>query len=82
MIGRERRIERDAEQAALAGRVDGHGQERRRQQRAVLDHAQAAALLTDEQAAVRRELHRRRARQAARDQRFAEARRQRRGVDG
>ena len=72
LVGREVRIEGDAEQAALADGVDGECKKRRRQQRAVLDDAQPAALLGDEEAAVGRELHRGRTRQAARDERFGE----------
>ena len=54
----------DADQAALAGRIDRDGRERRRQQRAVLDDAQRPALLGDEEAAVGRLRERGRARQA------------------
>ena len=52
VVGREVGVEGHAQQAPFAGRVDGHGQERRRQQRAVLDDPQLPALLADEQAAV------------------------------
>src|SRR5687768_14781180 len=41
-------IEGDAEEAALAGGVDGDGDERRGQQRVVLHDAQGATLLADE----------------------------------
>ena len=54
----------DADQAALAGRVDRDGRERRRQQRAVLDDAQRPALLGDEEPPVGRLRERGRARQA------------------
>ena len=58
--GLEIGVERNAEQPALAGGIDPHRQKRRREQRAVLDDAELAALLRDEEAPVRRELHRRR----------------------
>ena len=80
LIGRELRIEGDAEQAALADGADGDRQERRRQQDAVLDDAKAAALLRHEQTPVGRELHGGRTGQAARDERFAESCRDRRGL--
>ena len=63
-VGRERRMQGDADQSALAGRVDGDGRERRRQQRAVLDDAQRPALLGDEETPVGRLRERGRARQA------------------
>ena len=58
VVRRKVRVEGDAEQAALARGVDGEGENGVGEQRAVLDHAQAAALLADEQPAVGRELHR------------------------
>ena len=63
-VGRERRMQGDADQSALARRVDRDGRERRRQQRAVLDDAQRPALLGDEETSVGRLRERGRARQA------------------
>ena len=57
VVGREVRIERDAEQTALARSIHAHGEERLRQQRAVADDAQRAALLRDEHAAIGRDRH-------------------------
>ncbi len=45
-------MEGQAEQARLTGEVDRHRDERRRQHRTVLEHADLAALLDDEQAAA------------------------------
>jgi hypothetical protein len=53
-------IERHTQEAALAKRVDVHGEEGGRQQRAVLDHSQTAVLLANEDPAVGREGYRRR----------------------
>ena len=82
VIHRERRVEGHAEEAALARRVDGYRQERRRQQRTVLDHAQASALLAHEQAPVRRKLHGRWTCEAAGHLRLGESGRQGRGGSG
>ena len=81
---RERGIERHAEQAALARRVDRDGQERRRQERSALDDPQLARLLADEDPAVGGDGKGRRARQGAPDLRLRKAvreghRRKRRG---
>jgi hypothetical protein len=64
LIGREVRIERDAEQAPLTRGVHGEGDERGRQQSAVLDDPERAALLADENAFVGSDRHRRRIRQS------------------
>jgi hypothetical protein len=77
LIGREVRIERDAEQAPLTRGVHGKGDERGRQQSAVLDDPERAALLADEDAFVRSDRHRRRVRQSP-DVRLREASRERR----
>jgi hypothetical protein len=68
----ERRVECDAEQAALAAGVDRDGQERLREQRAVLDHPETTALLGDEQSPVGSERHRRRRGEAGRDRSLGE----------
>ena len=54
--------------------ADGQCKKGSRQQHAVLDDAQPAALLADEEPAVGRELHRGRARETAGDERFSESR--------
>ena len=77
MIGRKGGVERNADQAALAGGIDGQADERRRQKMAgIVDHAQAAALLGHEDPSVGRQLHRRRSIQAGSEHRLAEAWRQ------
>src|SRR5215204_2024648 len=50
-------IESDTKQTAFATRIDIQRDERRRQKDTILNHAQAAALLANEDAAVRRDLH-------------------------
>jgi len=72
-VSREFRIERDAEQAAFARRIDCHRQKRRRQQHAAFDYAETPPLFADEEPTVRRNLHRGWTCQAARDDGFGEA---------
>ena len=72
MVGRETWVERDAEEPALACGRNRQRDERRREERAVLDDAELPGLLGDEQPAVRRELHGRRAGQTIGDQGFGE----------
>ncbi len=79
-IRREIRIERDAQKAALSARIDGDGQERGRQQRAILDDTQLPALLAHEQAAIRSERHRGRIRQPGDERLVREAARHGRGL--
>ncbi len=57
IVAREARIESDTEQSAFAVWIDVQREKRRREQRTVLDHTQASALLADEDTAVRRDLH-------------------------
>src|SRR6266850_3569389 len=68
------RIERDPEQPTLSGRIHSQSRERRREKRAVLDHSQRPALLSDKEAPIRSEFHRRRIRQTAGDERVLELR--------
>ena len=56
-VGLEVRVEGDADEPALAGRVDGQRHERGRQEGAALDDAEGAALLGDEDSAVRGDGH-------------------------
>jgi hypothetical protein len=70
----EVRIERDAEQAALAHGIDADRDERCRQQDTVLDDAKLTILLADEDPAIRREGHGCRAGDPARDKRLGEPR--------
>jgi len=76
----KKRIESDSQQTAFAARVDVQCQKRRRQKRAVLDHAQPSALFADEDASVGRDLHRRRTRDTG-DCRFCETSGQRRRLN-
>ena len=82
LVAVERRIERDAEDSALADGVDRQREKRLVQQRAVLDDADLPGLEAHEQPAVRRKRHRGRIGQAADDQALREAGRQRRRVRG
>src|SRR6266850_5196490 len=54
VIHGKRGIERHAQQPAFAYGADGECKKGSRQQRSVLDHAQPAILLTNEETAVRR----------------------------
>ena len=86
LVRGEVRIERHAQEPALAGRIDGQADEGRREQRSVLDDAQLPALLRHEQPPVGSELHGRGIRQAADHQHVLEpwrqVRRRPRPVDG
>ena len=57
-VGLEVRVEGDPEQPAFPRGIHRDREERRGEQRPVLDHAQLAALLADEETTVRSELHR------------------------
>jgi hypothetical protein len=59
LVGRERRIERDAQRSALAARIDAQGDEWRAKQGAILDNTHSTGLLAHENAAVRRNRHER-----------------------
>ena len=76
LVGHEVGIERDAEEPSLSGGVDRQRKERSREQSAILDHPQVAALLAHEHPAVRSDRHRRRAGETG-DKRLGESRRQR-----
>ena len=78
-VREESGVEGDAEQTPFPGGVDSECKKWSRQKRSVLDHAQPAALLADEETSVGRELHGGWTRQAARDHGFGEPRRQRCG---
>ena len=66
IVRSEIRIERDTEQPVLTHRVGVHREIRGRAQHPVFDHAYLAALLANEYAAIRQQLHARDARHAGR----------------
>ena len=78
-VAGEGRVEGDPDQAPLAGGIHRQREERRGQQRPVLDDAHAPRLLADEDAAVGRDRHRGRAGDAAGDEHLGKAGRKRGG---
>src|SRR5438105_5353789 len=76
IIGGEIRIERHAKQTTFARRINGHREERRREQRSIFYHPQLSALMADEQTTIRSKVHRRWTREPAAYHGFAETLRQ------